>query len=400
VKTLRPLWLLLLSGQFSSAQLTFDKPSLAYEYASRPVAEWETALREHRTPAAKTRPDHVLWQRSKALCPSFSLESVSGEELYWLAKLCGPEPAKALLAVSRYLERSELEHGPDARLLLAVLQMRTTGNWEAAWGTIQTILQEDPVEPVEAQIAGVIDDEARDDPQKGREWSKERYAILRDRSQAEKPGVSSVSYSFVLDAGYDLVHRYYLAGENEQATKVLEEMNSFVKSHPDEAKDWGAEDLHWANLEMHPAPPVAVLKMLGGNSPSGLIQPGRVEVISFFFLGCSPCMRELLDLDALQQRYGKKKLLVTDITSYKVNWYPTPSTPANVEASLEKVRLEKAPGISFVITSDETLASYGVKAFPVIAIVDKRGTLRYIGRDVDLEGDDSAGRLIHELIEE
>ncbi len=364
------------------------------------MTEWETALREHRMPATKTRPDDVLWQRSKALCPSFLLESVSGEELYWLAKLCRPAPAKALRAVNRYLEGSELEHGPDARLLLAVLQMRATGNWEAAWGTIQTILQEDPVEPVEAQIAGVIDDEARDDPQKGREWSKERYAILRDRSQAEKPGVSSVSYSFVLDAGYDLVHRYCLAGENEQATKVLEEMNRFVKSHPDEAKDWGAEDLHWANLEMHPAPPVAVLKMLGGNSPSGLMQPGRVEVISFFFLGCSPCMRELLDLDALQQRYGKKKLLVTDITSYKVNWCPTPSTPANVEASLEKVRLKKAPGISFVITSDETLASYGVKAFPVIAIVDKRGTLRYIGRDVDLEGDDSAGRLIHELIEE
>jgi hypothetical protein len=32
--------------------------------------------------------------------------------------------------------------------------------------------------------------------------------------------------------------------------------------------------------------------------------------------------------------------------------------------------------------------------------VDKRGTLRYIGKDVDLEDDDPAGRLIRELIEE
>jgi thiol-disulfide isomerase/thioredoxin len=400
VKTLRPLWLLLLCGQFSSAQLTLDKPSVAYEFASRPVTEWDTALREHRMPATKNRPDDVLWQRSKGLCPSFSLESVSGEELYWLAKLCGPEPAKALRAVNRYLEGSELEHGPDARLLLAVLQMRTTGNWEAAWGTIQTILQEDPVEPVESQIDVAIDDEADANPKIALAWSKERFSILFDRSQTEKSGVSPASSGFVLHTGADLVHRYYLAGENAQATKVLEEMNSFVKSHPDEAKSWGAQDLHWANLEMHPAPPVAVLKMLGGNSPSGLIQPGRVEVISFFFLGCSPCMRELLDLDALQQRYGKKKLLVTDITSYKVNWYPTPSTPANVEASLEKVRLEKAPGISFVITSDETLASYGVRGFPVVAIVDKMGRLRYMGYVLDFEDDDSAGRLIHELIEE
>jgi thiol-disulfide isomerase/thioredoxin len=400
VETLRPLWFLLLCGQFSSAQSTLTKPSEAYEYASRPVTEWETALHELRMPTTRTRPDDVLRQRSKALCPSFSLERESGEELYWLAKLCEPDCAKALLAIQRYLAGSDLAHGPDARLLLAELQMRTTGNWEAAWGTIRTILQEDPIEPVESQIDVAIDDEARDDPAKALEWSKERFSILVDRSQAEKPGVSPASSEFVLHTGADLVHRYYLAGENEDATKVLDEMNSFVKSHPDEATSWGAEDLHWANLELHPAPPVTVLKMLGGNSASGLIQPGRVEVISFFFLGCSPCMRKLPDLDALQQRYGKKKLLVTDITSYKVNWYPTPSTPAKVEASLEKARLEKAPRIGFIITSDETLASYGIKAFPVIAIVDKRGTLRYIGRDVDLEDGDPAGRLLHELIEE
>jgi hypothetical protein len=111
-------------------------------------------------------------------------------------------------------------------------------------------------------------------------------------------------------------------------------------------------------------------------------------------------VEELPNLNALQKRYGTKKLLVTDVTTYKANSYLTPSTPSNVEASLEKARLEKAPRIGFVITSDETLASYGVKAFPVVAIVDKRGTLRYIGRDVDLEDDDSAGQLIHELIEE
>jgi thiol-disulfide isomerase/thioredoxin len=364
------------------------------------VIEWETALHEHRMPTTRTRPDDVLRQRSKALCPSFSLERESGEELYWLAKLCQPDPAKALAAVTRYLDGSEWEHGPDARLLLAILQMRTTGNWETAWGTIQTILQKDPISPVEPQLDVAIDDEADTNPKMALEWSKERYSILLDRRQAEKPGVSPESSGFFLHTGSDLVHRYYLVGANEQATNVLEEMNSFMKSHPDEATGWAAEDLHWANLEMHSVPPIAVLKMLGGNSASSLIQPGRVEVISFFFLGCSPCMRELADLDALQKRYGKKKLSVTDVTSYKVNWYPTPSTPANVEASLGKARLEKAPRVGFVITSDETLASYGVKAFPVVAIVDKRGTLRYIGKDVDLEDDDPAGRLIRELIEE
>jgi hypothetical protein len=184
---------------------------------------------------------------------------------------------KALLAVNRYLAGSELAHGPDARLLLAVLQVRKTGSWEVAWGTIRTILQEDPIEPVEAQIDVAIDYEADRDLVKALEWSKERYSLLLDRSQTEKLGLPSVSSSSVLSAGSELVHLHYLAGELGQAAKVLDEMNGLVKSHPDEAKGWGAEDLHWANLEMHPAPPVTVLQMLGRSSPSGLIQPAKSE---------------------------------------------------------------------------------------------------------------------------
>ena len=400
MKSLRALCLLLLFVQFSSAQSTFTKPSEAYEFARRSLTEWEAAIYEHKQPVTLLAPENVVWQRLKGLCPSFTVESVNGAELFWLAKLCEQDAPKALLAVQRYLAGSELTHGPDARLLLAELQMRTTGNWEAAWESIRTILREDPIQPVAGQIYEAIDEEAGADPKKALEWSKERYAILLDRSQIEKPGITPVSSSCVLRAGSDLVHRYYLAGETGPAVKVLDELNSFAKSHMDETAGSGVEDLHWANLEMHPAPAVTVLKMLPRNFSSDLIRPGRVEVISFFFLGCYPCMRELPHLDALQKRYGEKKLLVTDVTTYKVNLYTTGSIHSNIEASLEKTRLENAPSIGVMITSDETLASYGVNAFPVVAVVDKMGRLRYIGRDANLEDDDSVGQLIRELIEE
>ncbi|MGA8554641.1 MAG: hypothetical protein WB630_09495, partial [Candidatus Acidiferrales bacterium] len=129
-------------------------------------------------------PENVVWQRLRALCPSFTVESVNGAELFWLAKLCEQDAPKALLAVQRYLAGSELTHGhgPDARLLLAELQMHTTGSWEASWETIRTILREDPIKPVEGQIYEAIDDEAGADPKKALEWSKERYALLLNRS--------------------------------------------------------------------------------------------------------------------------------------------------------------------------------------------------------------------------
>ena len=400
MKCLRPLWLLLLFAQFSPAQSTSTKPSEAYDYARRPLTEWEAAIYEHKQPVTLLAPENLVWQRLRTLCPSFTVDSVNGAELFWLAKLCEQDAPKALLVVQRYLAGSELTHAPDARFIMAMLQMRTTGNWEASWETIRTILREDPIQPVAGQIDSVIDQEAGANPKKALEWSKERYSLLLDRSENEKPGITPVAPSYVLGAGSDLVHRYYMAGETGSAVKVLDELNSFPGSHPDETADWGARVLHWANLEMHPAPAIPAVKKLRGNFSSDLIRPGRVELISFFFLGCSPCMRELPHLDALQKRYGEKKLLVTDVTSYKVNLYTTGSDHSIIDAALEKALLEGAPSIGIVITSDETLASYGVKAFPEVAVVDKLGRLRYIGIDANVEEDDPLGHLIRELINE
>jgi len=111
-------------------------------------------------------------------------------------------------------------------------------------------------------------------------------------------------------------------------------------------------------------------------------------------------MDELPHLNDLQKRYGNKKLLVTDVTTYTANSYLTPPTHSNIEVSLEKSRLENARDISFVIASEETLKSYDVNAFPVVVVVDKLGRVRYVGRVKDFDDDDSAGVVIHKVMEE
>lgn len=400
MKTVKALWLLyvltFLSGQ-SLSQPTFTKPSEAYQFARQPLTEWEAALSAHKQPATHTLSADIVQQRGKPLCSLFSLDSVSGEELYWLAKLCELNYQKALLAVQRYLEGTNLAHGPDARLLLAVLQMRASGNWEAAWATIQTILKEDPIDRVYSQVDVAIDDEAGTAPEKALEWSRERYAILLGRTEK---GTNPSLADSMLRAGSDLVHRYYLVGNTEQAAKVLDEMNRFVKSRPGETNGWGAEELHWANLEMHTAPEVTVLKVLGRQSGSDIIRPNRVEVLSFFFVGCAPCMHELSDLNALQERYGQKKLRIIGLTTYKANSYINPPTHSNIEISVEKARVRTARSVGVVMTSDETLTTYGINGFPVVVLVDKMGRVRYMGRDINFEDDDSMGLLIRRLIEE
>jgi proline racemase len=80
--------------------------------------------------------------------------------------------------------------------------------------------------------------------------------------------------------------------------------------------------------------------------------------------------------------------------------YTTGSDHSIIEAALEKALLENAPSIGVVITSDETLASCGVNAFPVVAVVDKMGRVRYIGPDARFENDDPVGQLVRKLIGE
>jgi thiol-disulfide isomerase/thioredoxin len=201
-------------------------------------------------------------------------------------------------------------------------------------------------------------------------------------------------------AGYDLVHRYYLVGETDQAQRILDEMNRLEKSHPFLKNTWGASGLRWATLEMHPPPEINVLKALGPRSPSGLIATCRVEVISFFFLGCAPCMDELSQLDALQKRYGAKKIRITAVTTYEANSHLAPSTHANIETSLQTALSKTAPRIAVVITSEQTLADYGVNGFPVSAVVDKRGIVRHVGDDIDFDEDLSTGHLIRKLVQE
>ncbi len=407
MKIPRPLWCwLIVSGCFLFPQ-TFRRPSDAYEFAYRPLADWYSAVRTGKQPATRVAPTEEARQRAHELCPSFSLSNVGGEELYWLAKLCQGQNAKAQLALEHYLAGNDLEHRGEGRLLLGVLQMRVAKNWEAAWARFQEILREDPLEPRQdrygeidpyGQIDAAIDEESTVNPEKALEWSKERYSLMIDRVRAEKPGVTAIFDGFALMAGSDLVHRYYLADETVDAKRVLNLLNAFARSHPNNG---AAEDLRWANLEMHPPPRMRVLKTLGRNlSKSSVIQTGRVEVVSFFFLGCAPCVDELSELSELAKRYRGKRLLVAGVTTYEANSYLTPSTRANIEDQLEKERRARAPNLRFVITSETSLADYGVEAYPVVAVVDKTGTLRYIGRSMDFDDDDPLGQLIHKLVKE
>ncbi|HLK52936.1 MAG TPA: redoxin family protein [Candidatus Angelobacter sp.] len=381
----------------------FSSPSQAWAYANGPAAEWDADVAAGKTPKSHFRPSGVTQERAKTLCPQFALESTSGEELYWLAKLCesGGAFPKGLSAAERYLTLPEATHGPDARLELSILQMRVSQAWETSWPTLRTILQEDPIESkAEVLIRTAIEEEADKNEATALGWSQERYSLLLERENNPKPESPAVPYVWIFTAGGDLVHRYYLAGEMDKATALVAELNQLKDAHPQEMRGWAADSLYTANMEMKPAPQIPVLKAVGRPVGADLVQKGRVEVVHFMFLRCPPCITDLRYLDEFEKRYRKENVLVANLTTYQSALQPDNPPHNSVEAALNKARHKRSPHLTMAVAPEQTLADYQITAFPVIAVIDKTGRLRYVGQSRGFDEGEELDRLVRKLLAE
>jgi len=377
-------------------------PSRAYAFVEQPMNEWQATFHAGHRPSTHIAPRDEVQRRAKTWCPAFAVENQTGEELYYLALLCSEAIAwkKAKSAIEKYLSQDQQLHAPEARLLLAAAE-----NWPWArnesWQTLRIVLMKDPIEQKQMAIAdSVIEDEAVNDEATALAWSRERYSLLSDRARNATPGAPPVSYEWAVLAGTDLVHRYYLAGKVDDAQKIMDELNHLKEAHGSEIQGLAPERLNWANLEMRAAPPIPAEKSLSRNPVHELIQKGRIEVVSFFFLGCEPCMRELPALNNLQKRYKNGEVLVADVTTYKANSSIDPPTHSRIDAALGRARRKNAPEVSMVVTTDETIANYGIRGFPAVAVIDKDGRLRYIGNEINFEEDDPIPRLLRKITTE
>jgi thiol-disulfide isomerase/thioredoxin len=389
------------ASRSTPVSLRFDKPSEAFAYANAPMSEWEADVKTGRPPKTRIAPQAEVQRRAKALCPTFAVEDLSGEELYWLAKLCASQPAIGLTAVQRYLEGSGETHRPEAHLLLSEMQLRTTRSWASSWETLRTILQEDPIESEqEVRLRVAIDEEADENEATALKWAEERYSILLQRFHHPKTDVPPLSAGWVILAGADLTHRYYLAREMDRAADTLAEINRLKAEAPDPIEGWPSDHLNRINMEMKPALPIPVLRPLGSNPGTDVVRLGRVELVSFFFLHCAPCLSELEDLNSFQKRYPKDKVLVVDVTTYKAALQPDTPPHKKVESAIERTRRKRSPHLAMAITSEQTLRDYGIRAFPVVAVIDKAGRLRYAGLSNGYDAGEDLDRLVRRLLDE
>ncbi|MEG0620352.1 MAG: cytochrome c biogenesis protein/redoxin [Raoultibacter sp.] len=103
---------------------------------------------------------------------------------------------------------------------------------------------------------------------------------------------------------------------------------------------------------------------------------GKTVFLNFFATWCGPCQREMPDIQALYERYGKNSgdVIVLGVANPK-----TPDNPKGADVGTSAVAsfLENK-GYTYPALMDETGAvfqSYGVSSFPKTFIIDKQGNL-------------------------
>ena len=111
-------------------------------------------------------------------------------------------------------------------------------------------------------------------------------------------------------------------------------------------------------------PPISAVRWHNTATPLILQQlHGRVVLLDFWGLWCTPCRKELPSLLQLQRQFGDRGFTVLMV-----------HTPEKAEQLKEYLQAERMPLVVAVDTG-ETARAYGVDAYPTYVLIDAGGKI-------------------------
>jgi len=130
------------------------------------------------------------------------------------------------------------------------------------------------------------------------------------------------------------------------------------------------------------APALAVKDWVKGEPVTGF-EKGRVYVVEFWATWCGPCIASMPHLSEIQHEYKDKGLTVIGVTS---------EDPNNTLDGVKKMVQEKGDGMGYTVawddgrkTNDAFMKAAKQRGIPTSFVVDKEGTIAYIGHPMTLD---------------
>lgn len=124
------------------------------------------------------------------------------------------------------------------------------------------------------------------------------------------------------------------------------------------------------------APELSIQKWIKGDPITGF-EKGRVYVVEFWASWCQPCQAAMPHLTALQKEFAKKGVTILGVSG---------ADPNNTLADVEQLIADKGALAGYTIAWDDGpstraswMAASGQSAIPCSFVVDKNGSIAFIG---------------------
>jgi len=386
------------TAQTPAAQPT-ESPGNVYKDLMRPLDQVRSSL-DNWSPAELSALAAGI-KRAQEYCGQVAPASVSGDDLYQLARVCsvGQRWNDADAAASTYIKNASQPYQAHAYAIRvnALLNLKdTTMAVEVARSMMHSVPYDATVDQSMGYLihylAMSLDDGALP-------LARERQPLLLTALESgselkEQPGDVVIGTAALYDAGLKLAFLDQYAGRQSEAQQALTALDAALAKVPTEKIENPAEieraKAQYALLGQK-LPPIQIQRYAAPGYPRPRINPdyGLATVLLLFPEWCAQCRRMMQPLNEFLTRNN-----AGDIHTYGLLALDADQTATDPFKSDSFKDLLHTPTLT---TSSDTLRTFGAVSFPFVVITDGAGRIRFLGTVVQSAFD--PGGFVEQIID-
>jgi thiol-disulfide isomerase/thioredoxin len=156
-----------------------------------------------------------------------------------------------------------------------------------------------------------------------------------------------------------------------------------------------------AGVEPAASPEISVAEWIGQQPVSLASLRGRVVLLDFWATWCTFCVKTMPRLNALQQKYKDRGLVILGLNEFEGNIEGRDATHAQELEYFRQFKRRMNVAYGFGVSGDdENSRLYGVSGLPTAVLIDRRGRVRFITIGASDEEADLLKKMIAKLLDE
>ena len=361
-----------------------QKPSEAYELATKPLREWSKS--ENQTLETNVTAWKEQERRAATYASLFKLDEWKGEQLLSLAQLylAASQNVNAENAYAIYLRDPNAANTTLARkgLLSALFAQE---KWREAIPVANLLLDAPKYDQdIILWEHALVDALRLTDPQQAIALAEKMLPglLLYAESIASAPNLSSHAAEMLVYA-LEPAAIYRQRGDFAKSEAYLASFLSRLNASPLGSNQTVSEIVKTHILRTRligaTAPPLEGSEYIDMPKMSPADLKGRVVMLDFWAHWCAPCIANFPATNALREKYGPKGLVIVGVTeTYGFFGEQKDLGRAKELAALKSLKKEHSVQYGFIVGPHQNETAYGVMGLPVVVLIDRTGKVRYL----------------------